>query len=151
MITTAKRQKLCLSLIVLNLLFIWGNSLLPREISSAFSRFIGSLLEGFCPGPSTPAEGEGQNVLRKIAHFAEFCSLGILLSWLARMTCPKKWQFYGIPFVLGAAAAAVDETIQIFVPGRGPQLRDVCIDTLGVLLGIGIMTVIAICIKRKRT
>ena len=40
------------------------------------------------------------------------------------------------PLLWGAAAACIDETIQVFVPGRGPGLRDVAIDCLGVLLGI---------------
>ena len=40
------------------------------------------------------------------------------------------------PLLWGIAAACIDETIQVFVPGRGPGLRDVAIDCLGVLLGI---------------
>ena len=40
------------------------------------------------------------------------------------------------PFLLGAAAACVDESIQLFVPDRGPGLRDVFIDCSGVLTGL---------------
>jgi VanZ family protein len=39
-------------------------------------------------------------------------------------------------FLYGFGAACVDETIQRFVPDRGPSLKDVGIDTCGVALGI---------------
>lgn len=130
-------------LIILNLLFIWINSLLPREISAAFSKLVGRFLELFISGPVTPSEGEGHGILRKIAHFMEFCSLGIFLSWFVRMVRTKKWEYFVIPLLAGITAASIDETIQLFVPGRGPHIRDVGIDTLGVLLGIGILALIA--------
>ncbi|MBO5078676.1 MAG: VanZ family protein [Oscillospiraceae bacterium] len=150
MIYTKKRLSLCALLISLNLLFIWGNSLLPSEMSAAFSKLVGAVIDWLIPGPATPAEGEGHGILRKIAHFTEFCSLGMLLSWLVRMTSEKKWQHFAIPLVSGVAAAAIDETIQLFVPGRGPHIRDVGIDSLGVLMGIAILWGIALRKKRMR-
>ena len=36
--------------------------------------------------------------------------------------------------------ACIDETIQIFVPDRGPGILDVMLDTLGALIGILILT-----------
>jgi VanZ family protein len=56
----------------------------------------------------------------------------ILLSWLG-----------------GVLVACADEAIQGFVPGRGPGLRDVGIDVLGVTLGIVIISLIYL-IKQKR-
>lgn len=149
MIRTKRRMTLCVSLIVLNLVFIWVNSLLPREISSAFSKLIGMLLRPFTSGSVDLVEGEGQGTLRKIAHFAEFCSLGVLLSWLIQMIRSRKWERFVLPIAFGVLAAAVDETIQMFVPGRGPQLRDVGIDALGVLLGVLILTGIALWHKKE--
>ena len=45
-------------------------------------------------------------------------------------------------YALGCAflAACIDETIQIFVPLRGPGIKDVLIDTGGALTGIAILT-----------
>lgn len=54
------------------------------------------------------------------------------------------------PLLAGAGVAAVDETIQCFVPLRGPALKDVGIDTLGVITGIVIISLIYQ-IKRKTT
>lgn len=140
----------CLCLIALNVLFIWGNSLLPREVSSAFSRLVGTVLNWFFSGGGDAAEGEGQGILRKIAHFTEFFTLGMLLCWLTMLMKAKKWICWLLPLGVGLTVACIDETIQIFVPGRGPGLRDVAIDTAGVALGICIVMLwLFILTKRK--
>ena len=136
MIRTRKRMTLCLILTVLNVAFIWGNSLMPREMSSAFSQFVGNILNILFPGPDIPPTGEGHGLLRKIAHFTEFCCLGVLLCWGVRMLRQKKWEGFVYPIGMGALVAITDETIQHFVPGRGPGVRDVLIDTSGVVLGV---------------
>ena len=127
---TDKRLRLCTALLICNLVFIWGNSLLPGEISGAFSDWVKSLLAQLLP--MGPDNGSGGGLLRKVAHFTEFTALGILLAWLHGMLQKGKLQ----PFLWGILAASVDETIQCFVPDRGPGIKDVCIDSAGVLTGI---------------
>lgn len=152
MIHSKKRMAVCLILLVLNIAFIWGNSLLPREMSSAFSKMVGTMLNWLFPGPVNPSEGEGHGTLRKIAHFAEFTTLGMLLSWHIAMLKKSKWQNMGLPVLAGVLVAAADETIQIFVPGRGPGVLDVAIDTAGVVLGVGLFTcLVTLHNKRKQT
>lgn len=130
MIRTEKRLRLCISLLALNLAFIWGNSLLPGELSGAFSDWVKSLLLPILP--EGLASGGGGGLLRKVAHFTEFAALGMCLGWLKSMLKKKAWT--GIFW--GGLAACVDETIQIFVPGRGPGIKDLGIDLLGVCTGI---------------
>ena len=130
MIRTDKRLRLCTALLICNLVFIWGNSLLPGEISGAFSDWIKSFLEQLSFDESGNSIGGG--LLRKIAHFTEFTALGMCLAWLHGMLRKGKIR----PFLWGVLAASVDETIQRFVPDRGPSIRDVCIDSAGVLTGI---------------
>ena len=127
---TDKRLRLCTALLICNLVFIWGNSLLPGEISGAFSDWVKSLLAQLLP--MGPDDGSGGGLLRKAAHFTEFASLGMLLAWLHGMLQKGKLR----PFLWGMMAAAADETIQCFVPDRGPGIKDVCIDSAGVLTGI---------------
>ena len=131
MIRTKRRMTLCTVLLLCNLAFIWGNSLLPAEVSGQISGTLKALLDGlFTPGEGAPSGGDG--LLRKFAHFAEFGALGLWLGWLFGMLEKKP-----LPaFALGVAAASIDETIQIFVPGRGPGIRDVCIDSCGVAAGM---------------
>ena len=127
---TDKRMRLCTTLLVCNLIFIWGNSLLPGELSGAFSDWVKSILAQLLP--MGPDDGSGGGLLRKVAHFTEFTALGMLLAWLHSMLQKGKLQ----PFLWGILAASVDETIQCFVPDRGPGIKDVCIDSAGVLTGI---------------
>jgi len=143
MIRSKKNMFLCISLITLNVAFIWCNSLLSKELSSAFSDLVGTVISWFFPATQMQGGGVGHGTLRKIAHFTEFCSLGLLLGWLFRMTAKKKWCHSLLPLALGAAVACIDETIQIFVPGRGPGLRDVAIDSAGVLLGVLLLSWLA--------
>ena len=127
---TDKRLRLCIALLICNLIFIWGNSMLPGEISGAFSDWVKSTLARILRIGLINASGGG--LLRKIAHFTEFAALGMLLAWLHGMLQKGKLR----PFLWGVAAASMDETIQCFVPERGPGIRDVCIDSAGVLTGI---------------
>ena len=131
MIRTSKRLCLCTALLVCNLAFIWGNSLLPGEISGKLSQWVKHILEMLFAA-SGEEDPSGGFLLRKLAHFTEFAALGILLSWLCGMLGKKG----SLPFFLGASAACIDETIQMFVPDRGPAIRDVCIDSCGVLTGM---------------
>ncbi len=129
-----------LILLGLNIVFIWGNSLLPREVSSAFSKLVGHIL-GLLFGTDGLVQGQGQGTLRKIAHFLEFCSLGFIL-FRCCFVCRKKWMRSVLPVAVGMTVAALDETLQLAVPGRGAQLRDVGIDSGGVVTGVLVATLI---------
>ncbi len=126
---------LCGFLIGLMLCVIWGNSLLPGEssgeMSGWLSKFLGDILPVF--GPDNP---NGGHLLRKCAHFTEFCLLGTLLCWMWAM-----WQEKNLPVFLsalgcGALAAAIDEGIQRFVPERYGCIQDVLLDCSGVATGV---------------
>jgi VanZ family protein len=67
-------------------------------------------------------------VLRKIAHFCEYAILGFLLVRATRRE--------PVAFALGVLYAASDEIHQHFVPGRHAAVRDVAIDSAGVLVGV---------------
>ena len=130
MIRADKRLRLCTALLICNLIFIWGNSLLPGEVSGAFSDWVKSILARLFASGEEDSSGGG--LLRKLAHFTEFTALGMCLAWLYGMLGKGRLR----PFLWGVLAASVDETIQRFVPDRGPSIKDVCIDSAGVLTGI---------------
>lgn len=130
---TKKRLSLCTALLIAILAFIWGNSALPGETSGALSGWVGQFLSKFLPFLTTE---NGLHILRKLAHFSEFAALGMVLCWLFCMVIERTaWQLL-LPLLCGAAAAGIDETIQIFSPGRYCSIVDVGIDTSGVLTGI---------------
>ena len=143
MIRTEKRLRLCTALLICNLIFIWGNSLLPGEISGALSNWLKDILAAILPGGESEPSGGG--LLRKLAHFTEFACLGMCLTW--RMGMLQKHP--GFALLFGAAAACVDETIQRFVPDRGPSIFDVGIDTCGVIVGMTLLLTGHHLMKRK--
>lgn len=76
-------------------------------------------------------------VTRKLAHVAIYMVLG-LVSYLA---LPRAWSVrkrVALVIMLCLVYAITDEFHQSFVPGRGPEIRDVLIDTLGSSIGMGI-------------
>ena len=131
MIRTERRLHLSAWLIGLLLCFIWGNSLLSAELSRSFSLWVQSVLELVLPvSGGTPEQGHG--LLRKFAHFSEFAVLGACICWRLGMLEKRKI----MALVYGFGAGCVDETIQLFVPDRGPGLKDVAIDTCGTAAGM---------------
>ena len=146
MIRSQRRMRLCLTLLVCNLVFIWGNSLLPGEISGMISNRVKDILEVIFL-PSEQEDNGGGFLLRKLAHFTEFAALGVLLSWLFGML--KKGKQH--PFVCGTLAACMDETIQMFVPERGPGISDALIDCGGVLTGMILLNLGHTICKKKQS
>ena len=80
-----------------------------------------------------------KSFVRKTAHFFMFCGLGFLAVCTIR-------SYYGRPHIRVYASAwlfcifcaVCDEFHQLFVPGRGAQLSDVCLDSAGALTGVAI-------------
>ena len=140
-----KRIILCSILLTALLAFIWGNSLLPGEESGDLSGFVGRVLGALLPFLDLES-GIGSFILRKFAHFSEFAALGMVLCWLFGMTQSRKWLAFLLPLVCGIAAACIDETIQLFSPGRYSSIVDVGIDSAGVLTGIlALLMLTALC------
>lgn len=68
--------------------------------------------------------------LKKTAHFIEYAILGIL-SYRATRSIR-------ISILFSILYAASDEFHQSFIPGREPSIRDVIIDSVGVIAGVAI-------------
>ena len=116
-------------LIGLNLAFIWGNSAMTGQQSGEIS---GGLLQWIAEIFPIFAQEQGHFLLRKLAHFSEFACLGLL--------CSLRKLLRGEPIRLslagfGLCAACIDETVQMYVPGRASSLTDVWIDTAGFVTG----------------
>jgi len=73
-------------------------------------------------------------IFKKSAHMIEF---GLLFAWVLRATGNKvTWLNFALPL----GWAFLDETHQLFVPGRGGRLTDVLIDSLGIFLAYYLLT-----------
>ena len=139
-----KRKTLYIILFCLILCFIWGNSMLSREVSGEISHFIADLFGG-----EQGATEEGHHLVRKLAHFSEFAALGAVF-WLlsGEYTKDRTKRAISASFV-GVFVPLSDETIQIF-SGRGPAITDVWIDAAGYATGAVLIALIAFFLLRRK-
>ena len=90
-----------------------------------------------------------QPIVRKLAHFSIYTLGGVLIYCFAD-TFEIKNKFRIMYSILaGFIYSITDELHQYFVPGRSCEIRDICIDTLGIITGVIIVLVIKKIIKRK--
>ena len=115
--------------IVLCVLFIWSRSLKEAPESDAESSGVVSFLRPVLERLKIPEEN-WSHLVRKTAHFTEFFIIGLLLSALFR------GRYILLLLLIGFIVAAVDETIQLFIPGRSGEFADVLLDTAGATAAI---------------
>ncbi|QXM06689.1 VanZ family protein [Crassaminicella indica] len=92
-----------------------------------------------------------QNIVRKSAHFIEYFGLGILMT-LSIMLLDLKIgskKKYMISWMSCTFYAISDEIHQCFIPGRGPMVRDVFLDSFASFTGVMII-MLAFIIFRQR-
>lgn len=157
-----KRKRILTVLIVLALVFIWGNSLVSRELSGEISDGIMAVLNsaaeklGFGQDAFTymmDEDGDGvaeqptSHIIRKAAHVTEYAVFTALV--FLRLESAGKKRFL-TAWGLAALTGAIDETLQIF-SHRGSQVRDVLIDSAGALLGLGIVSLIFLISRKEKS
>ena len=138
------------TLVVLWVCFIWAHSLMDgtdsANESTRFVLFALPLLQRL--GLSDIALATF--VVRKCAHFSEYAMLGVLAFFLCGSqpgVRPERWLWLSSLAVM-AVTPIVDETIQLFVPGREGSVRDVLIDLAGACAGF--LLARALCAVRQR-
>ena len=139
------RNKILTVLLILLLIYIWGHSCMPTEVSREES---GTVLELLRPllALIVGEENVTLHLVRKLAHFTEFFCLGCVLALLL----PFRGRSQLLAGGLGMLTGFIDETIQIF-SGRGPAISDVWLDFSGAAAAILILTAVRLLSKRKVT
>lgn len=77
-------------------------------------------------------------VIRKGAHFSEYAMLIFLASRMAMAWWGRGPRSFAVTCGIWLCAPLVDETIQLFTPGRAGMLTDVLIDCSGGFVGLAI-------------
>ncbi len=121
---------------VLWLGMIFGQSCIVADRSAAESQGLLAYFVQFFPSLT-------EAILRKLAHFAEFAILGLLLSQCLRCDLLQ-------PLFAGLLCAMCDESIQIFVEGRAAMVQDVWIDFAGITVAVLITFALRRLIHRKK-
>lgn len=155
---TAIRISLLLVLAVMTTIFCFS-----AENGDQSSRTSGEITEAVIvaiyPDYSTYSRTEQISIyrtishtVRKTAHFVEFSALGFSLmlffAFFARKKtlCRPEWYAW----IIGALYAGSDELHQHFVGGRGSSIKDVALDSLGVLFGLIIVRVFFLIHDKKK-
>lgn len=127
---------------VLLICFIFGRSMMPFDASSAESGSVVDMLGGVLSMLGIN-EQDASHVVRKAAHFTEFCVLGVLLTLTAWKNGKKNLRPHIFTVLFFSLAVPVcDEAIQYLSPGRSPEVADVLLDFSGAFTGFLITFVI---------
>lgn len=88
-----------------------------------------------------------QPFTRKLAHFTLYTLGGIVIFNMFNCFKLQKNKRIICSFLTGALYASTDEIHQLFVPGRSGMIKDVLIDSLGIITGILIYIIVINLIK----
>ena len=147
---------LCLSVALAVTIFLFSAE--PATESADRSTGLAEIVLSLCfPAWNELPQGEQEallaetdHLLRKTAHFCVYAALGALLCLTSLGFWAKRYVHALRSLIIGALYAISDEVHQAFVPGRGPGIGDVILDSIGVLVGIlAILLLAKIIIKRK--
>lgn len=132
------RKKVWYILLIAYVCMIYGNSLMPADISSMESGHFLEMLLKLSSQAGLELFWLTEHIVRKGAHFTEYAGLGILL--IMSFSVWRRGERKGLRAAveLGAAVPFVDETIQLFVRGRSGQISDVWLDMCGVAAGMAV-------------
>lgn len=126
-----------LAALIATLAFIWSNSLLTEQASSAASaavlEAVKPLTETFCN-----EEQDAEHLIRKTAHFVEYGALGCELALLVVLCGRPRFQTVMNGLFAGLAAAVVDEALQL-LSDRGAMVGDILLDFSGVAAGTALV------------
>ena len=107
------------------------------EVKAQSSARSGEIVAKLHPYLMGVPEGLLEFLVRKSAHIGLYFVLGVLVCNVLRYYIhdAKKLLMWSMVWVSGYAA--LDEIHQLFVPGRSGEVRDVLIDSVAGLVGIG--------------
>lgn len=108
-----------------------------NKLSTSIAELIIKVVEKVVPGVEYNVKSVN-NALRKGAHFFAFLILGLLVINALQRSGIGGFRCVALALVICILYAVTDEVHQLFVPGRGGQMRDVLIDIAGSGMGIGL-------------
>ena len=133
--------------LICTLAFIFSNSLASKEESAEQSDKVVEIVRPIIDPNHTMKDEDVSKIVRKSAHFAEFCLLGFELSLFAFYISGgfnlRRTVFSAFAALL---VANIDEYLQIH-SDRGSSVADVFIDFGGSLFGIAVGIAVAFAVR----
>ncbi|WZL73693.1 VanZ family protein [Clostridiaceae bacterium 35-E11] len=135
--------------VLLWMVFIFNLSSQVREESNNLSKGVTEILIKTVEKVAPKAEFDLDrlnHIIRKNAHFFAYLVLGILVLNAMRRSGVDSVRWVLLICILYAVS---DEVHQFFVPGRGPGVKDVLIDSAGAIAGIGMYKILSKVYRRR--
>ncbi|MBP2075844.1 VanZ family protein [Oceanobacillus polygoni] len=105
------------------------------ELSSGVTEIVLRIIEKVVPNEDLDVSSI-HHLIRKNAHFFIYFFLGMLVLHALRTSKDTRYQTIGLALLFCVLYAISDEIHQLFIPGRGAQVKDVLIDSAGAGVGI---------------
>lgn len=142
-INTTIRKRICLILALIWMAVIFAFSARSADLSTQDSMSIGIFFGRLIVPSFSELNSQMQisfadkidHPIRKMAHATEYAVLGFLLVGSYADADKKRKKMIWLPAVIGSLYAVSDELHQLFVPGRSCEIRDMLIDSSGVVAG----------------
>ena len=147
------KKIITLVLIILWMILIFH---LSNQVSTESSKLSGGLTHkilevlNMLDGKTIEQQEIIETTIRKLAHFFLYTLGGILILLYINLYKITDNNKVIISWTIGTAYAITDELHQLFVPGRSGEIRDVFIDSLGIIIGIIIIRLLLKMIKRGK-
>lgn len=90
------------------------------------------------------------HIVRKSAHLIAYLILGILVLHALRQVKLLSWHSVIGALIICVCYAISDEIHQLFIPGRSGEVKDVLIDSVGAIIGVGLYEGLRILIHKIR-
>lgn len=119
-----------------------------NDLSSSITKRIIETVEIVAPQDNMSLDSIHHNI-RKNAHFFIYFFLGIFVFTALKKRVMKGYRKERIALYICIAYAISDEVHQLFVSGRGAQVKDVLIDSAGAAMGILFASLIDSLVKRR--
>lgn len=153
------RKKIFLILAILWMAIIFSFSAKNADESTRESNAVGMFLGSIVYSDFEEWTEEEQQAfaetwdhpVRKCAHMTEYAILGFFLVGAGYDGREKCRSVVGRSLGIAIFYAATDELHQYFVPGRACMFTDVCIDSVGALLGILFATIILVSFEHSQS
>lgn len=138
---TSKKVIILWAMVILWMTIIFWFSNQPVHQSDELSRGITRVIVEVIEKVATDDDfdiSSFNHIVRKNAHFLIYLILGVLVSSALKSSGVIGIRNVLISILICILYAMSDEYHQLFVPGRGGQIKDVMIDSAGAIVGVSV-------------
>ncbi|SMB88963.1 VanZ like family protein [Desulfonispora thiosulfatigenes DSM 11270] len=119
-----------------------------NQLSTGITEIIAKTVQKVVPQADLKIKNIN-HLIRKNAHFFVYLVLGLLVAYALKTLGVHGFKAFFIGLVFCIIYAILDELHQMYVPGRGPGLKDVLIDSAGASVGICTFMIIYYLLKKQ--